>query len=371
MKVLFLVSSMEGGGAERVASLLCNAWVAHGFQITLMPTFSGRGGSDYSLANGIVVEYLADHVNGAHSKIRRLMALRRFIQRDQPDIIISFLPIVNIAALAATIGVDIPVVACERIYPPLLSPPIPRSHRMLRDLLYPSAAILGAQTEGTADWLRGKYPRVKVDIIPNPVVFPLPSAEPALLPDTILLPQRKLLLGAGRLDPQKRPNLLIDAFSNCAAAFPDWDLMILGQGPQREALESQVIRKGLSDRIYLPGFAGNLADWYKRADVYVMTSAYEGFPNTLLEAMAHELPSVVFDIKTGPREITDGGHRAMLLPDDDHENRLTGALQELFADADKRKALGQRASEVREQYALGNVLAAWNDTFSSILDRSN
>lgn len=360
MKILFLVSSLQGGGAERVATLLSNAWVERGHHVNLMPTFSGGGACHYHLDERVVVDYLSDHVRGNANRIGRLRLLRKFIQRTSPDIVVSFLPHVNVAALIATLGTRIPVIACERTYPPLLSPPLPRSYEIARKLLYPKAARIGVQTQLAGDWVKAHIPRSKVDLIANPVAFPLPVVEPVRQPDSILPSSKKVVLAAGRLDEMKRFDVLIQAFQK-AASTSDWNLVILGEGPLLSDLSEQAAATGLSNRIHFPGFAGNPAEWYLRADIFAMSSAYEGFPNVLLEAMAHGLPTISFDIKAGPRDLTDKGRRGILLPDRDHNNSLSHALRRLIHSDEERRQLGRLAEEVREVYSLEVILNQWDN----------
>jgi len=357
---------MGGGGAERVAASLANAWVERGHQVTLMPTFSGRGGCVYPLSCDVRLEYLADHVGGARGRLRRLVALRTYIRRSAPDVIVSFLPDVNVAAIFGAAGTGVPVIACERTYPPLLAPPLPIVYRILRRLSYPHAAMLVGQTEEVREWLRGICPRTPIQAIPNMVRYPLPAGRPVMPPGEVVPPDRPLILAAGRLDGWKRFDVLISAFTSLAAQFPDWHLVILGEGRERATLERRVEAAGLAGRAHLPGFAGNLGDWYARADLFVMTSAYEGFPNTLLEAMAYGLPAVAFDVRTGPREITAGGRRAVLLPDHGHVARLIEALGALIQDADRRHRLGLLATEVREEFSMERVLSAWESLFEKL-----
>src|SRR3546814_4955707 len=93
------------------------------------------------------------------------------------------------------------------------------------------------------------------------------------------------------------------AFAGIADYFPDWDLVILGEGSERDVLQSQIHAAGLSERISLPGRAGNVGQWYEQSDLYVLSSRVEGLSNTLLESMASGLAPVAFDCETGPREI--------------------------------------------------------------------
>ena len=113
-----------------------------------------------------------------------------------------------------------------------------------------------------------------------------------------------MLLAAGRLAPQKGFDLLIDAFAGLSERAPG-----LGFGDFRGRRGAPALgiaefqQDGLGQRVLLPGWAGNIPDWYGRAHLYAMSSRFEGFPNTLTEAMAHGLPAVSFDCDTGPKDI--------------------------------------------------------------------
>ena len=159
-RIFLLVSSMEGGGAERVAALLCNYWVDQGYEVTLMPTFSGRGGCVYPLDGRVRLEYLADRVGGARRTIgsvpRRFWALRRAIKESHADVVVSFLSQLNIVTLLASRGLSVPVVVSERIYPPAL--PLGRVWETLRRLTYPWAKTVVVQTGDMARWFAKNCP---------------------------------------------------------------------------------------------------------------------------------------------------------------------------------------------------------------------
>lgn len=355
MKILFLVSSMGGGGAERVAALLCNAWVERGDEVVLMPTFSGRGEIHYRLDPRVQVEFLSDLVKGRRNRLLRLYALRQSYRRMRPDVVVSFLTDVNVAALLAGTGLKVPIIVSERTFPPHLSPPTGRITNVLRRSLYRRAARVVVQTEDTADWVRRECGDCKLSVIANPVSAPAPSLQsggPAK--------DRKMILAVGRLIASKRFELLLQSFAGLARAFPDWDVCILGDGPLREPLQQAAQGLGLEGRIMLPGFSKTPAEWYSQADIYVLTSSYEGMPNTLIEAMAHGIAPIAFDIMTGPKDVLQDGALGMLLPDDDHVGRLTEALRILMSDHERRTRMGVNARAVLERYATPKVLAEWD-----------
>lgn len=362
-RILFLVSAMNLGGAQRVAALLCNHWAAQGHQVTLMPTFSGRGECLYPLDERVSLEYLADRV-GCTSKsllnmVRRLLVLRRAIREIQPVVVVSFLSNVNVTALLASRGLGVPVVVAERTFPPAM--PLGSLLEGLRRLTYPWATGVVMQTQQGNRWLKTCCPKATGYVIANPVVYPLPVAEPIVEPATVLGESRRVLLAVGRLCPEKGFNNLLEAFASLAGRFPDWNVIILGEGFERESLEKQRHALGLDGRVYLPGRVGNLADWYQSADLYVMSSRFEGFPNTLLEAMAHGLPAVSIDCETGPRDIIRHETDGLLVAPQSGSAGLAQALALLMNNNATRARMAEAAVTLRERFAIAGIVRQWDD----------
>ena len=361
--ILFLVSGMQGGGAERVASTLSNYWVEKGFRVTLMPTFSGRGNCIYHLDERVELDFLADRViSNKHSvwnRLRRFWILRKVILQVKPDVIVSFLTHVNVAAVLSAFGSKIPVIVSERTYPPRY--PLGFTLEILRRLLYPFAAAVVMQTEQGLAWLKDMVTKNNGVVIPNPVEYPMINSEPVLFPKDIINESRKICLSVGRLDEGKRFSEIIIAFNDLASKFPDWDLAILGEGPEREHLEWKVSKLGLQDRVHLPGQVGNVSDWYFHADVYVMNSRFEGFPNTLLEAMAHGMPVISTDCDTGPKEIITDGIDGLLVDTLGVGSELSSAMEKIFQDPLLSRSLGQAATSVRERFSLESIGTKWDN----------
>lgn len=371
--ILFLVSGMQGGGAERVASTLCNYWVNKGYKVTLMPTFSGRGDCIYHLDEKVKLDYLADRVAGNKSLIwnrfLRFWTLRKIILRDKPDVIISFLTHVNVAAVLSAFGSKIPVIISERTYPP--SYPLGFVLTALRKLVYPFASAIVMQTDQGLAWLKDNASQNNGVVIYNPVAYPMINSPPIVIPKDIITKPRKVCLSVGRLDEGKRFSEIISAFNKVAKKFFDWDLVILGDGPEREQLEIEISNLNLQDRVYLPGHAGNVSDWYSFADAYVMNSRYEGFPNTLLEAMAHGLPVISVNCDTGPKEIITDGIDGLLLNSLESNSGLASAMQKIFQDPVFSRSLGQAATKVRKRFSLDYIGSKWDDLIELHISQSN
>ncbi|MBD3756418.1 MAG: glycosyltransferase [Gammaproteobacteria bacterium] len=216
------------------------------------------------------------------------------------------------------------------------------------------------QTDRGREWLRREVPYAHGTAIPNPCVFPLAESEPRIAPDDVMPAESHLLLAVGRLSEEKQFKLLVQTFSNLAPRFPHWNLAILGEGAERQAIEAQIAAAGLSGRIFLPGRVGNVSTWYDRADLYVMSSRFEGFPNSLLEALAYGLAAVSFDCATGPSDLIDDGVNGFLVPPTKGAAGLLERLALLMSNPDIRAEFATQAAVVRERYSISQVGENWD-----------
>jgi len=366
--ILLLVSSMSTGGAERVAANLVNAWAARGDKVTLLVTYSGRGESHYAVSDQVRLCYLADEVGtrgrGLSTYIRRYLALRAHLRAMQSGVAVSFLTNVNVAALLAGCCLGKPVIVCERSYPPQL--PVGLVWSWLRRWTYPLASRVAMLTSEGVGWLQREIPRARGVVMPNPVPYPLPVNTPEVQPIDVVQTDRKVLLAVGRMSEEKGFSGLIEVFASLAEQCAEWDLVILGDGPLRPVLEQQVQAGGLGTRVLMPGRVGNVGAWYERADLYVLSSRVEGFPNTLGEAMAHGCAAVSYDCDTGPRDLIRHEVDGLLVPPGE-QAALASALGRLMQDDTLRVQLAVRALEVRTRYSMQRVLSLWDELFADVI----
>lgn len=365
MKILFFVSSMNAGGAERVAATLANAWVRRGDLVTLVPTYTRKSTPFYPLNPGVRMIWLTDRMGWLGRvlvrPIAKWWAIRRVVREIQPDVIVSFLTNVNVNVLYATRSMKIPVIVCERTNPEYSTAAgkwLPR----LRQRSYPWAETIVVQSEDALAGLERHVAGMKrLRIIPNPLPAELPLPESRT--DSVSRSARYTVAAMGRLVPSKQFDILIQMFAALIQDHPDWDLVIWGDGPQREALQQQINDAGLNERIRLGGRTDQPWQELAQADLFVMTSQVEGFPNVLLEAMALGKACVAFDCPSGPRDMTDNGKYALLVPLQDQRG-FSQSLAQLMNDATLRDVMGRRAAAfVRERYSLARILNIWDDVF--------
>ena len=368
MKILLIVSSMHAGGAERVASTLVNAWAERGDEVTLLITYSGRGDCVYSIHPSVELVWLADQRSNSRwipAVMKRWLTLRRLIKQAEPDVIISFLTNVNVATLMATRGLDLPLIVCERTNPSLVNNVGPVLD-FLRKITYRFATRVNVQSEQTVQGLTAMVPALNcIDVIPNPLPVELMNYS-GYLESVSEDPAQKRIVAMGRLSNDKQFDVLISIFSKLARAYPDWQLTIWGDGPQRAALEAQIEALGLAAQVSLPGRTTQAWLELARGQIFAMTSRVEGFPNVLLEALSLGLPCVTYDCQSGPAELSEAGQSARLISLGDEAGFLE-ALTHLMDDAQARADLGRRgASSVKRRYAVSKIIGHWDAVFDRI-----
>ena len=351
---------------------LANAWAKDGADVTLI-TLASRTADVYPLDSAItrvdldLIKSSSGAFRAISNNVARIRELRAALISCVPDIVISFMTTTNLLALIASRGLGCPVIVSERIF---LSKQPPRGiWRIVYRPLYRLAAAVVAQTKRGAEDLEGRLGRPVV-AIHNPVFPSVGTLVPARASaDTQISPgvrASRTLLAMGRLSAQKGFDLLVTAFSYLAADHPQWNLMILGEGSERSSLTSQIAGLGLEERVHMPGFVENPRALMDRADIFVMSSRYEGMPNALLEAMAAGMPCVSFDCETGPSELIEDGVNGCLVERED-VRALAGALNKLMTDEVLAKQLSAKAKLVTEKFSIELIHAQWKGLATSVL----
>jgi glycosyltransferase involved in cell wall biosynthesis len=167
-----------------------------------------------------------------------------------------------------------------------------------------------------------------------------------------------IILAVGRLVRLKGFDLLLKAFAQLHSAHPTWRLIILGEGPERQALEALRKELGLVNHFELPGQVRNPEAWMARAGLVVQPSRYEGFPNAVLEAMAMGAPVISSDCRCGPSEMIKDGVNGRLVPVDDIA-ALARVMGDLLSRKDERERLGHAAVAVRCDFSMDRIMPRW------------
>lgn len=358
MRITLVIPSLTSGGAERVAATMADHWAAEGRDVTLV-TIEPFSADFYpvdarirrvSLAMEVPATGKLDVLRWAWRVVR---AMRRAIVDSRPDVVLSFMDVTNVLTLVATIGLRVPVMISEHTDP--------REHRVSpvwrlgRALGYRRARALVVMTEAVGEWARRTL-HAATYVIPNPVIPP--STAPASSVLGFEVPPRTVA-AMGRLSREKGFDQLIRAMARCAPEHPDWRLLILGEGHEREALTGLARELGIGDRVLLPGRVLEPTAVLRQAQLFVVPSRYEGFSCALAEAMACGLPVVSMDCPSGPGEIVRHGTDGLLVEPGDVEG-LAQAMSRLMDDPVARRRLGARAPEVLRRFGVARVMSMWD-----------
>lgn len=330
MRIALFTVSLEVGGAERVFVTLANRFAerGHAVQMVLMKP------------EGALRQELSAAVQRVDLRTYRIwrtvLPLARYLRRERPDVMLSTLSQPNLVAILARrlARVSTRIVVREantptyefggagkwkdRIVPALIA------------RLYRQADAIVAVARGVqADLLRlTRLPQSRVPCIYNPAITDalLHLREEPVEHAWFQQGAPPVVLAVGRLTPQKDFATLLRAFAKVSAPS---NLLILGDGEERTALEQLVNQLGIAERVQMPGYEPNPFKYMRRAAVFVLSSRYEGLPNALIQAMACGCPVVATDCPSGPREILDGGKYGVLVPVGDEDALAQAILQGL------------------------------------------
>jgi GalNAc-alpha-(1->4)-GalNAc-alpha-(1->3)-diNAcBac-PP-undecaprenol alpha-1,4-N-acetyl-D-galactosaminyltransferase len=392
MRATLVISSMRGGGSERVVSHMANYWAGKGWAITIVTVSHGPEPSCYQLdprvthhdvrfsrarpqpiPNARALSALKGIFDDCSAPERRrlllelglVVALRQAIVASRPHVVISFIHATNVRTLLATRGLGLPVIVSERNDPYRDS--LTEGMARLRRRMYANAAYMVAQTEDIAGFFVGDVGD-RARVIHNPVLRPTTHVAQDAMPADVDAGRR--LVGMGRLVDEKGFVLLLRAFAMVAGKHPSWSLHIWGEGPQRQILERLASNLSLSGRVSLPGFTRRPLEALTHADLFALSSLSEGFPNALCEAMACGLPAVSFNCSSGIREIIRNGVDGVIVPEADVP-ALAAALDRLMSSEEYRRRLAMRAGEVVERFAVDKVMAQWEQLAVSAMSTAS
>ncbi len=369
MKLLFGIKAMDvpGGGAEHVLAIVTAGLARRGHEVTVLSFDAPGGTSFYPLDENVRRICLGlgptDKPTGFHYFVRRLPALRRVLQEEQPDVAIGFMHsmFVPMSLVATTLG--LPLIASEHTVPEYYR------GRGLEYALCAFGCLLADRVTVLSQAVRSLYPailRKRLVPIPNPVHV----GETCLADPVGEISDKKTVLSVGRLDEDKDHATLIEAFAGVAGRFPDWNLRIIGDGRLRSLLEDQVTGHDLKDRVFLPGTTPDIESEYAAAQLFAVPSRVESFGLATAEAMAAGLPVIGFADCPGTRELVRDDVNGRLIDPGVARNRISAlkhGLSGLIADDTLRGRLGGAGREGLQEFDPNAVISKWETLILEVL----
>lgn len=324
-RVLWVINSLTGGGAERVFTSLLTASRQYSDRYEISVALLDDDAEAYRLP----AEFQVHRLGCGHSLVRSLIRLARLVRETDPDVTVSFLTRSNLATAAAMSWRGRPFILSERVNTTahLSTGRFGRASRAMVALAYPRAERVIAVSEGVAGTLVHDYAVApeRVRVFPNPVDVEAIGNQGRLEPGIAV--SRGDVVAMGRLVENKNFALAIRAF---ARSRRTGRLLLLGEGSLRGRLRALGDELGLGDRLVMPGFVANPYAVVARCDFLILSSNAEGFSNALVEAMACGVPVLATDCPSSPAEILNvedrpaagavaGGEGGLLVPANDEE----------------------------------------------------
>lgn len=360
MRIVFFTDDIKGG-AGNVAQQLSIAYAQKGYDVFLV-FWSITAKTRYDLSN---VKMINLHLERYDSKNRlegfyhRIKEYRKVIKVTKPDLIISFLDIINTHVLISQYNTQIPIIVSERTNPYAYK--LPLYWNLLRQISYKKRADT---ITVLFDDFKQFFPaniRSKIITIPNYFTIPKQQKEDYSIKDKPVT-----FVTFARLTVVKRLDLMISLFRKIHLRNMNTRLYIYGMGPEYDSLKKLIEDMKLVDIVYLKGYCTNVSDELLKGDIYLMTSKYEGFPNALCEGMACGLPSVSISTHDGMKKIIYNDVNGYIV-DENSFDLFVKRCVELTENESLRKRLGSNAREISHKYSFDRIITLWDNAITNLI----
>lgn len=356
MRITFFIGGLAGGGAERVTCNLAS-WLAernHDVEILTMSDVDAT----YPLSSKVKRLFLInknERNSFTYNAILRLIRLCKYLRRNKRDVILVMLPETTILLLQLHWFAKAKIIAAERNNP---SSYTSKKQKNLARLARKADGWV-FQTEDERTWYQGKTGKAREIVIPNAI-------NPDFIRPAYTGDRRKIIVTAGRMSEQKNQELLVRAFASISKDFPDYQLVIYGEGEKRALLSYVAEELEIKDKVELPGYTTNIGEKIKDASLFVLPSNFEGMPNALMEAMALGVPCVSTDCDGGgARFLIENENNGLLVPKG-NVDALAAAMERMLADREFAERCGKEAHKICERLSPDKVYGQWEEFITKI-----
>lgn len=353
MNIVFVLASLGSGGAERVVSLLANRMVEREHQVEIICL---KFNDVYYQTDSRVKVTLA--IQQTKNRLTEVFWLRKYLKQQKPDVVIPFTEGVYCFTILSLLGTGIPIIASERLDPAAMS----TTRKILKRLLLPFADWLVVQTQSIKDYFP-KSIQKKTSIIYNPV-----NEESLSLALPLREGRQNRIISVGRLYPQKNQAMMIRAFAKVADEFPDWQLVIYGEGPLRAELEFLASSFKLQERVLLPGRTEHVVEELRKSKLFCMSSDYEGMSNAMIEAICVGLPVISTKV-SGTEELIKDGENGLLVEIGD-ENGFGDCMSKLMSSAVERENMSVRNKKIAGLFDIDYIVNQWMELINKVKNES-
>ncbi|WP_316791767.1 glycosyltransferase [Pedobacter frigoris] len=358
LKLVFVIYTLQKGGAERVLSTLSNSFSERAYDVVIICMNDAAHG--YPLSENIRVVSLLNRKRNEHL-FRRIkygvitcLRMVKILMKEKPHCVISFMTSANLWTGITCNLLKIPYIVSERTTPNHTINRFNYFLKWLSYLIYRKSKAIVIPAKGIEDCLKRNEAFSHLNnynIIKNPVyVFKSSSHK--------IVHHRKFVLAVGRLSYEKGFDRLIEAFSK--VRIKNIDLLIVGQGIEKQNLENLIHKLRLDDRVILAGAKDDLQHYYNQAELFVLPSRNEGYPNALIEAMSAGCACVAMDCEFGPSEIIEHGINGVLV-ENGNISMLTKSIFNILFNVGLKHRLGNNAKAINKTNSLDVISDMWEE----------
>ena len=358
-KILIFTESLGVDGPERVIANLANNWSSNSFEIHIYLTRFNPKRATFPINSTVKVTIL-NQKKGRFlklSRVKEILLIRRVLSENIGSPCVSFMNSTSFSLSIASLFKKNKIILSERNDPN--SVPFTSFQRKMRNLAFHLADACVFQTEDAKNYFNEEIKK-KSAIILNPVSPDLPKPYSG--------EREKKIVAVGRLSPQKNFPMLIKAFCLLHKVFPEYSLVIYGEGQDRDILQKIVDDFNLKDSVFMPGFSKNVYRDILKASLFVSSSNYEGISNSMIEAMCLGLPVVCTDCPSGgAKMLIKDGVNGFLVPVN-NEKELFERIKKVIENPSSFKQLTFEATALRNTLSIETIAKKWLDI---IFDNSN
>ncbi len=350
--IIFFDGTLLHGGAERVISIVTSELANDSLnKVSILLWYDEP--DFYEIDPRVNVIKIPKVIN-SQCMIKKILWLRKYLSKEK-GVMVSFLAPFNMIAIVSHFFLTYPIVVADRNDPRKI--PKSRIFRFLRDFLYMFADIVVLQTERNSNYF--KY--IKADkkiIIPNPIAF---KGKKGL---ALRTPKRKRIVSVGRLIEQKNNKLLMRAFAKIAKKYPYYTLSFYGDGELREQLKRLAYDLGIEKKVEFFGNVKKIHEEIADAEMFVLSSNFEGMPNALMEAMCLGLPVISTKV-SGATELIEDKVNGLLVDINDVDG-MEKSIEMLIDDSEYRKKMGQNATRIYDCVKSDIIVKKWVDCINRL-----
>lgn len=348
MKLLIILNDLQNGGIERVLSILANYFASKNHEVHILAIATDE--IAYAVDPKIHYRYMPTTKLykriGLFKEIRGVAKIFGAIKKINPDWLIGFDDSIIIRSVPSAWLLRKKILVSERIDPSIYG----AAMRFVRQIAYDMADKVVFQTEDARRYFP-KRTQKKSFVIPNPIKDNLPYRDLDLHDHDIVM--------ACRLREQKNIPMAIDAFDIFDAECPGYRLVVYGEGELEERLKSYANQKGLQDKVIFPGYSNDIYEKMRKCAMYISSSDYEGLSNSMLEALAIGVPSVVTDCPVGgARMFIKNGENGVLVPTGDAASMAEG-MKKIAGNTAFARKLSKNAAQIRDVLDAETICAGW------------